>query len=186
MSLDYQSKSGWYFNANMAGSGLLGRVHKLAGATMSHASEAFDLRAPYVATGKECRANAAKIAAVPDEQIVALLDDDLAVGSWGGPPEEFIAWVRDWQAFLGHCEGYDTDPEWELLPDARYMEWTWDREGTCGRCTRFDPNLITKLGTGHCALIADGRVHEHQHCALNTAKYVERVAVAPAPLGRRR
>ena len=41
-------------------------------------------------------------------------------------------------------------------------------------------------GEGHCALIADGRVHEHQHCVLNPAKYVERFAVEPAPLGRQR
>lgn len=184
MSLDYQSKTGWYFNANVAGAGLLGLVHKLAGATMSRASEAFDRRAPYVANGQECQVNAAKLAAVPDEHLVALLDDDDARDAWGGSPEEFIAWVRDWQAFLSNCGGYDTDPSWELPPDATHAEWTWDRAGTCGGCEHFDPNFITALGTGHCTRITDGRVHEHQHCALLPAQYVERAVVKPAPLGK--
>jgi hypothetical protein len=186
MSLDYRSKTGWYFNANSAGTELLGLVHKLAGATLSRGPDALGPRPPFVARGRECCANAARIAAVTDEQIAALLDDDDVRKMHGGSHGEFVAWVRDWQAFLSHCDGYDTDPKWRLAPDVAFLEWTWERLGKCGSCKHFDPCFITELGSGHCGLFDDRRVHEHQHCVLNPAKYAARVVVAPAPLGKGR
>jgi len=184
MSVDYQSRTGWYFNACLAGTVLLGLVHKLAGATLSCGTEA--LRAPFVAPGKQCRSNAARIAAVTDAQIAALLDDEEARALFGGSRGEFVAWIRDWQAFLATCDGYDTDPQWSLKPGVASLEWTWERSGRCGSCEHFDPNFVTELGSAHCTLLNDSRVHEHQHCVLNPSKHAERVAVKPVPLGKAR
>lgn len=186
MGIDYTNRNGWYFNANVSGTLLLGRAHELAGASLSADSVAIGPRPPFVAEGEVCHVNAAKIAAVRDEQLAALLADRDAQDCWGASPGEFTAWVRAWQAFLADCAacgGYDTDPSWELAPGVERREWPRDSSKRCGSCDHFDPCFVDKYGSAHCALIAEGKVNERQTCALRPSRYRRHVPVALAPLG---
>ena len=121
MSLDYFSRSGWRFSVNSCGADLLGHVHRLAGASMSsHQDREIMPRAAYVAENDECCANSTKLATLQDVQIAALLEQDAVRECFHGTPEEFVAFIRSWQAFLLCCDGYDTDPSW--MPDDG---WEW-------------------------------------------------------------
>lgn len=124
MSLDYFSRTGWRFNVNSCGADLLGHVHRLAGAAMSaNREQAIMPRVPYVTSNAECCASSAKIAALQDTQIIALLDQPAVRECFNDTPADFVAFVRSWQKYLLCCGGYDTDPSW--LPDngAEWKAW---------------------------------------------------------------
>jgi hypothetical protein len=130
MGLTYYSRSGWSFPVNSCGADLLGHVHRLAGAALSPRSVALldnYPRAVYVANGEECQANAAKITALTDEQIAALLEKPAVWECWQQPADEFVRWVRSWQAFLAVCGGYDTDAEWTPPNGQEWKYWEVDR-----------------------------------------------------------
>ena len=132
MGLRYYSRSGWAFSANSCRADLLGHMHRLAGASGSKRSvlQPAYPRAVFVADAEECRVNAAKIAALSDEQIATLLEKPTVRECTRATPEEpaeLVALARSWQAFLEVCGGYDTDPEWTLPDEQGWKDWEFKR-----------------------------------------------------------
>jgi hypothetical protein len=97
------------WDANVCGCDLLGILHEHLGLPTCPETGKLEgwHRVPYQMDKHMSATTADKIAGTTDEIIMKVLDK--ANHLWGGTPEEFIKWVRNWQLFLATCGGYIAD-----------------------------------------------------------------------------
>jgi hypothetical protein len=109
VGITYHGHNDTRFDVNFCGAELLWHAHRSAGAAIYVDPDLPDLfqRVPYAATADEAIAMADALDVAPPEAYKALFDGEVARG-WDGTPEEYIAWVREWSAFLRKSGGYDS------------------------------------------------------------------------------
>ena len=111
------------FDVNHGSAHLLAAIHYAAGARVSpdrlaalfgdRLAALFGLRSqrvPFSATAEEAQEAATLIIGTPDDKLRTIMDDEDARYWFGGTPDEFVEFAREWQAFLEQCGGYDVDP----------------------------------------------------------------------------
>lgn len=97
---------------NYSGADLIGELHrhfKLPMANLPEKMQEFSPRVPYKATEDEAVKMGEALRGIPDAEILEYyLSADLFFDD-EGDPGNFITFVREWQAFLLTCRGYEAD-----------------------------------------------------------------------------
>jgi hypothetical protein len=113
MGTDYhpRNKKVETFYCNIAANDLLGQLHESFGLPVNETDPGWKyfgrsapFRIPYQGKAAECRMWGAVLANIPDEKFLAHIQK--SPHGWGGTPNEYVEWVRQWQDFLQNCSGY--------------------------------------------------------------------------------